>query len=79
MAKLVSPSIVEAEKLPETGEIPTTHWASTIENPDEVRQSIETSIKALDREVERIVDTKILAQKLRPGQYEEPLQGYLIL
>ena len=33
MAKLVSPSIVEAEKLPETGEIPTTHRASTIENP----------------------------------------------
>ena len=77
MAKLVSPSIVEAEKLPETGEIPTTHRASTIENPDQVRQNIEASIKALDREVERIVDTKILSAEAETGAVQGTSAGVL--
>ena len=55
MAKLVSPRIVEAEKLPETGKVPTTYRASTVENPEEIRQSIEISIKALNREVEQTI------------------------
>ena len=45
VVKLVSPSIVEAEKLPETGEIPATFWPSTDKIPEKFRQEVKEENK----------------------------------
>ena len=77
MAKLVLPSIVEAEKLPEIGEVSTTYWASIVGNPEENRQSIEISTEALDSEVERTIGTKILSTKAKTRAEQGTSAGVL--